>query len=56
MFDIKDYDYDLPWELVAQVPVDRRDHSRLLAVDRKTGFYLQRKFYRLPVMLRPGDL
>jgi S-adenosylmethionine:tRNA ribosyltransferase-isomerase len=56
MFDIKDYDYDLPRELVAQVPVDRRDHSRLLTVDRKTGFFLQRKFYQLPVILRPGDL
>jgi S-adenosylmethionine:tRNA ribosyltransferase-isomerase len=56
MFDIKDYDYHLPQELIAQVPASRRDHSRLLVVDRGKGSFLSRHFYDLPTLLQPGDL
>jgi S-adenosylmethionine:tRNA ribosyltransferase-isomerase len=37
MFLLKDYDYHLPEELIAQRPIPRRDHSRLLFLHRKTG-------------------
>jgi S-adenosylmethionine:tRNA ribosyltransferase-isomerase len=56
MFDIKDYDYHLPQELIAQVPTAIRDHSRLLVVDRKKDSFLNRHFYDLPTLLQPGDL
>ena len=50
-----DYAYDLPPELIAQEPLEPRDHSRLLVVDR-TGEPLEdRHFYDLPDYLRPGD-
>ena len=50
-----DYFYDLPPELIAQEPVEPRDHSRLLALDRKTGEVRDRHFYDLPEFLKPGD-
>jgi S-adenosylmethionine:tRNA ribosyltransferase-isomerase len=56
MFDIEDYDYNLPDELIAQVPVPDRDKSRLLVVDRFTGSMKDRHFLDLPDLLTPGDL
>jgi len=56
MFDIQDYAYDLPESLIAQVPSSRRDHARLLVVDRSEGTFLDRHFYDLPSLLNPGDL
>lgn len=56
MFDIEDYHYDLPQELIAQVPAKRRDLSRLLMVDRLTGALSDRRFRELPHLLEPGDL
>jgi len=56
MFDIEDYDYDLPGELIAQVPVPDRDESRLLVVDRSSGSMKDRHFRDLPELLLPGDL
>ena len=56
MFDIQDYAYDLPEGLIAQVPSSRRDHARLLVVDRSEGTFLDRHFYDLPSLLNPGDL
>ena len=56
MFDIEDYDYDLPEELIAQVPVPDRDESRLLVVDRSSGSMKDRHFRDLPELLLPGDL
>jgi S-adenosylmethionine:tRNA ribosyltransferase-isomerase len=56
MFDIQDYDYDLPEELIAQVPARRRDQSRLLLVDRSEGSFSDRQFSELPSLLKPGDL
>jgi S-adenosylmethionine:tRNA ribosyltransferase-isomerase len=51
-----DFDYELPPELIAQTPIEPRDGSRLMVVDRRTGEIAHRHFYNLPDFLRPGDL
>ena len=53
---VTDFDYDLPKELIAQHPMEPRDHSRLLVVDKDTGEMEHRHFYDLPEYLRPDDL
>ena len=50
-----DFYYDLPQELIAQTPLDRRDASRLMVLDKATGAVEHRHFYDLPSLLRPGD-
>lgn len=50
-----DYDFDLPPELIAQTPAERRDESRLLVLDRATGTITHRKFTDLPGYLAAGD-
>ena len=50
-----DFYYDLPEELIAQTPIEQRDTSRLMKVDRATGAVEHRHFYELPDFLRPGD-
>ncbi len=50
-----DFYFDLPQELIAQTPLERRDSSRLLALDRATGNTRHMHFYDLPSLLRPGD-
>ena len=50
-----DFYFDLPEELIAQTPLERRDGSRLLTLDKKTGETRHKHFYDLPSMLRPGD-
>lgn len=50
-----DFYYDLPKELIAQHPVEPRDHSRLMVVDRKTGEIEHRHFYDVIDYLEPGD-
>ena len=44
-----------PEELIAQTPLERRDTSRLMTLDRRTGATSHRRFYDLPKLLRPGD-
>lgn len=51
-----DFEYDLPPELIAQEPVEPRDHSRMMVVNRATGDIEHRHFYDLPQHLRPGDV
>lgn len=51
----RDFYYDLPQELIAQTPLDKRDGSRLMTLDRQTGRTGHRHFYELPELLRPGD-
>ena len=46
--DLSELDYELPPELIAQHPADRRDASRLLVYDRKTGAVRHRTFAELP--------
>ena len=50
-----DFYYDLPEELIAQTPLEQRDTSRLMTVDRKTGEVKHRHFYELLDDLNPGD-
>ena len=50
-----DFYYDLPQELIAQTPLERRDGSRLLTLDRQSGETGHHRFYELPQFLRPGD-
>ncbi len=50
-----DFYYDLPPELIAQTPLEKRDESRLLCLDKATGEWSHHHFYELPVFLRAGD-
>lgn len=50
-----DFFFDLPKELIAQTPLEQRDHSRLMHLDKQTGAIEHRHFYELPEMLRAGD-
>lgn len=50
-----DFDFELPKELIAQTPLERRDASRLLVLERDSGAMQHRHFYELPEFLRPGD-
>ncbi len=51
-----DFNYQLPEELIAQRPLERRSASRLLSLDRQSGDLSDRKFNDLPSLLNPGDL
>ncbi len=53
---VTDFDYELPQELIAQHPMEPRDHSRLLVVDKHTGELQHKHFYDLVDYLRPGDV
>ena len=50
-----DFYYDLPEELIAQTPLERRDGSRLMVLDRQTGEIEHKHFYDIVDYLRPGD-
>lgn len=50
------FDYDLPPELIAQRPIEPRDHARLLVVRRTDGSLAHRRFLDLPGLLEAGDL
>ena len=50
-----DFDFQLPEELIAQTPLERRDASRLLTLDRESGAVGHHHFYDLPRFHRPGD-
>jgi S-adenosylmethionine:tRNA ribosyltransferase-isomerase len=51
-----DFDYDLPSEFIAQTPIDPRDQSRLLILNRSNGAIQHSHFYEIGNYLRPGDL
>ena len=51
----KDYWYDLPEELIAQTPLQKRDASRLMVLDRQTGEIAHRHFFEVLDYLNPGD-
>ena len=50
-----DFYFDLPEELIAQTPLEKRDESRLLCLDKNTGSMEHRHFYDLPDLLQEGD-
>ena len=50
-----DFDFYLPEELIAQTPLEERDSSRLLVLDKATGALEHRHFYELPEFLSEGD-
>lgn len=51
-----DYYFDLPEELIAQTPVEPRDSSRLMCLNRQTGEIAHHHFRDLTELLKPGDL
>ncbi len=51
----KDFDFGIPKEMVAQVPMEPRDHSRLLILHREDGSLDHSNFYKLPEFLSKGD-
>jgi len=50
-----DFWYDLPEQLIAQTPLQNRDESRLLVLDKETGSVDHRHFYDIVDYLKPGD-
>ncbi len=52
---VEDFDYDLPEELIAQTPLEKRDASRLLVLDKKSGELEHRHFYDIIDYLEEGD-
>ncbi|MDL1964321.1 MAG: tRNA preQ1(34) S-adenosylmethionine ribosyltransferase-isomerase QueA [Deltaproteobacteria bacterium] len=56
MFSITDYNYDLPNELIAQKPIEKREHSKLIFLHRKTGGLSHHKFYEICEFFLPSDI
>ncbi len=52
---VEEFDYNLPEELIAQTPLEKRDESRLLVLDRKTGDLEHKHFYDIIDYLDKGD-
>jgi len=50
-----DFNFNLPEDLIAQTPLENREQSRLLCMDRHSGELMHRRFYELPGLLRNGD-
>lgn len=51
----KDFYFDLPEELIAQTPIEKRDASRLLVLNKESGAFEHKHFFDLPSYLRSGD-
>lgn len=51
-----DFDFDLPQELIAQTPLQQRDHSRLLSLNKKTGEISHLHFFDILDLLNEGDV
>ena len=54
--DVRDFDFDLPPELIAQEPSPQRDSSRMLFLERATGAVSHRTIAALPEFLESGDV
>jgi len=50
-----DFNFELPQELIAQTPLESREQSRLLCLDKHTGALAHHRFFELPDLLREGD-
>ena len=55
MLTTEDFDFDLPEELIAQTPLEKRDSSRLLVLDRESGQIEDKHFDEIIEELNPGD-
>jgi S-adenosylmethionine:tRNA ribosyltransferase-isomerase len=53
---LSDFDYDLPDELIAQEPLERRDASRMLVLNRETKSIVDSTFATFPELVREGDV
>ena len=53
--DVKDFDYELPEELIAQDPLEKRSNSRLMVLNKENGDVTHRHFYDVREYLKPGD-
>ncbi len=53
---LTDFDYELPLELIAQHPADKRENSRMMVLDRNKGSIEHKHFYNILDYLKPGDL
>ena len=53
---VTDFDYDLPKELIAQTPIEKRDESRLMVLDRSKETIEHKKFKDIVEYLKPGDV
>ncbi|MCH2188619.1 tRNA preQ1(34) S-adenosylmethionine ribosyltransferase-isomerase QueA [Candidatus Gracilibacteria bacterium] len=53
---LSDFDYDLPQELIAQTPIEPRDHSRILKLDKDSGNIEESKFYEILDELSENDV
>lgn len=53
---VEEFDYDLPEHLIAQEPIDNRDQSKLMLLDKKTGKIEEKKFYQITELLTENDL
>jgi S-adenosylmethionine:tRNA ribosyltransferase-isomerase len=53
---LSQFDYHLPEDRIAHKPVEPRDHSKLLVLDRESGEIEHKHFYDLPSLLRPTDV
>ena len=52
---LSDFDYELPTECIAQHPLQHRDHSRLMVLNRQTQTIEHRVFYEIVNFINPGD-
>ena len=52
----KDFFYELPEELIAQHPMEKRDNSRLMVIDRVSGKIEHKHFYNIIDYINPGDV
>ena len=53
---LSDFDFELPEELIAQHPTEKRDNSRLLVLHKNTGAIEHKHFYDIIDYLKPGDV
>jgi len=55
-YTLEDFDFDLPDDLIAQYPAEKRDAARLFVLERKTGRHIHARFSEAFKFLNPGDL
>ena len=52
---LEEFDYELPQELIAQTPLEKRDEARLMVLNRKTGEITHQVFHNVIDYMEPGD-